>query len=224
MTTTTPTTALADLDLDLDELRALCDAVKRPWYGTLQIADGVTDDDAVAFIEAFSPDTVSDLIALARRAAQPAEGAAPVEQFASDLAARQVELPADFANVLANMPYEEEPAEGAGQAGQYAITQVRSVWVKPGETLATGWHDVEANSKEVEHAHQHPDAYEVRTLYTAPTERAAAPADPLDQKLPCAISIGNVELTTNDRLGTLVKIAQQLDRATQQPSAQKGGA
>ena len=82
MTTTTPTTALADLDLDLDELRALCDAVKRPWYGTLQIADGVTDDDAVAFIEAFSPDTVSDLIALARRAAQPAEGAGQAGQVA----------------------------------------------------------------------------------------------------------------------------------------------
>ena len=483
MTTTTPTTALADLDLDLDELRALCDAVKRPWYGTLQIADGVTDDDAVAFIEAFSPDTVSDLIALARRAAQPVapvqqngkrEGfeaaakalqeraaghyrngddelqdeclqcasmlhdmkpalAAPSPQVAdiaelpplptfmrshieraireadkpsgmsvhdgmarlnasylkriyelaiaasrrasplpeptkemlaagwecmpregekysdmnyvyyiykamiaascraaggevapwtieympgsisildekgeylasgerqemeaivaahnatptpasagqaapdSDLrdaaeallevldgyheqlvpinrksvtvnwlrkalAAQPVALEAasrraaggmsieikhapagktDFArgeilgyegsptrfmvvgeddlylhtfilgtgmywgvrkeepNLACLVRYSAaQPAEGAGQAGQDAITQVRSVWVKPGETLATGWHDVEANSKEVEHAHQHPDAYEVRTLYTAPTERAAAP-------------------------------------------------
>lgn len=60
-------------------------------------------------------------------AAQPAEGAAPIEQFASDLAARQVELPADFANALANMPYEEEPAEGAGQAGQVTVPeQVRN--------------------------------------------------------------------------------------------------
>lgn len=59
----------ADLDFDLDELQALCDAVKRPWYGTCQIADGVTDEAAVAFIEAFGPDTVSELIAASRLAA-----------------------------------------------------------------------------------------------------------------------------------------------------------
>ncbi|GEM_PF-6389993 len=70
-TDNTTSTATADLDFDLDELQALCDAVKRPWYGTCQIADGVTDEAAVAFIEAFSPDTVSELIAAARRAAQP---------------------------------------------------------------------------------------------------------------------------------------------------------
>lgn len=65
------TAGAAVLDFDLDELQALCDAVKRPWYGTLQIADGVTDDDAAKFIEAFSPDTVSDLIAAARCAPSP---------------------------------------------------------------------------------------------------------------------------------------------------------
>ena len=65
------TAAAAVLDLDLDELQALCDAVKRPWYGTLQIADGVTDDDAAKFIEAFSPDTVSELIAAVRHAPSP---------------------------------------------------------------------------------------------------------------------------------------------------------
>ena len=65
------TAGAAVLDLDLDELQALCDAVKRPWYGTLQIADGVTDDDAAKFIEAFSPDTVSELIAAVRHAPSP---------------------------------------------------------------------------------------------------------------------------------------------------------
>lgn len=79
--TTHTSTAMADLDFDLDELQALCDAVKRPWYGTCQIADGVTDEAAVAFIEAFSPDTVSELIAAARRAARPV---APVPEAAPE--------------------------------------------------------------------------------------------------------------------------------------------
>lgn len=115
MTPTTPTPALADLDLDLDELRALCDAVKRPWYGTLQIADGVTDDDAVAFIEAFSPDTVSDLIALARRAAQPAEGAGQVGQVAKGPDQQQIEWGNDLQGRLIDLSQDMTESEDARQ-------------------------------------------------------------------------------------------------------------
>jgi len=55
-------------DLYLDELETLCKNAPVMWYGTLQIADGVTDDNAALLIEACSPDTVAELVRLARRA------------------------------------------------------------------------------------------------------------------------------------------------------------
>lgn len=55
---------------DLDEIEAIAAAAPKCWYGTYQIVDGISDEKAVALIEACSPDTVLTLIAQAR-AAQP---------------------------------------------------------------------------------------------------------------------------------------------------------
>lgn len=68
----TDTTAAQPLDpSDMDDIEALALAAPQVWYGTYQIADGITDENAVALIEACSPDTILALIAQAR-ASQPA--------------------------------------------------------------------------------------------------------------------------------------------------------
>ena len=87
-----------------------------------------------------------------------------------------------------------QPAEGAGQAGQVACSHVwndfgqlggRNVsWCPRCDTLA--W-----TGKE-------------------PTERAAAPADPLDTPLPCDVKIGPGTIRKGVRLGVLVLRAQGL--------------
>ena len=68
---TNPTAAQPLDPSDMDDIEALALAAPQVWYGTYQIADGITDENAVALIEACSPDTILALIAQAR-ASQPA--------------------------------------------------------------------------------------------------------------------------------------------------------
>jgi hypothetical protein len=65
---------------DLNDIEVTAKAAPQCWYGTHQIADGITDEKAVELIEACSPDTVLTLVgmaraALARRAAADAPAA-----------------------------------------------------------------------------------------------------------------------------------------------------
>lgn len=63
---------------EMDEMEAVARAAPACWYGTYQIVDGISDEKAVALIEACSPDTVLTLIAQAR-AAVAKQAVAPAE-------------------------------------------------------------------------------------------------------------------------------------------------
>jgi hypothetical protein len=51
---------------DLDEIEAIAVAAPQSWFGMYQIVDGISDEKAVALVEACSPDTVLTLISMAR--------------------------------------------------------------------------------------------------------------------------------------------------------------
>lgn len=76
-------------EIDLDALEALCDNYLREcpdyWYEECHLADGITYEPAVYFMIDASPEMVKALIALARKAQEPAPSAwLPIESAPRD--------------------------------------------------------------------------------------------------------------------------------------------
>lgn len=212
MTTTTPTTALADLDLD--KLEALAIEV-----------EGGSIPAVARFTTTFDPAGVRQLIALARRAAQPAEGAGQAGQVAeiTDGAPQwrpAVEAPRDgtrFWHIkrvvkaavgkrpCAHYEFQVVRRKFSGEpSGGYWTNDYRSI---PDSEIMCGWIIV-------------PDC-------TAPTERAAAPAE---HKRVIEFALELAEHENDDAAVSFLKAwnsedagylrANWPDFATHQPSAQ----